>query len=105
MPLRQQPVDSHSSAQSFEGKITKPGDKLVLQDASIQATYQLDDQDKAKPFKGQNVKITATMDLNTNFLHGVDIAPSESKWFCDTSNENLQKRFRINRLGFKDRCC
>ena len=36
---QQQPVDSHSSAQSFEDKITKSGDKLVLQEASIQATY------------------------------------------------------------------
>ena len=76
---QQQPVDSQNSAQSFEGKITKSGDKLVLQDASSQATYQLDDQDKAKQFKGQNVKITATMDPNTNLLHVVDIAPSESK--------------------------
>src|ERR1700721_3250155 len=58
---QQQPVDSQNSAQSFEGKITKSGDKLVLQDASRQATYQLDDQDKAKQFKGQNVKIPATM--------------------------------------------
>jgi hypothetical protein len=76
---QQQPVDSQNSAQSFEGKITKSGDKLVLQDASSQATYQLDDQDKAKQFKGQNVKITATMDPNTNLLHVVEIAPSESK--------------------------
>ena len=76
---QQQPVDSQNSAQSFEGKITKSGDKLVLQDASSHATYQLDDQDKAKQFKGQNVKITATMDPNTNTLHVVDIAPSESK--------------------------
>jgi hypothetical protein len=76
---QQPPVDSQNSAQSFEGKITKSGDKLVLQDASSQATYQLDDQDKAKQFKGQNVKITATMDPNTNLLHVVDIAPSESK--------------------------
>jgi len=37
--IQQQPVHSQSSAQSFEGKITKPGDKLVLQEASIQATY------------------------------------------------------------------
>jgi hypothetical protein len=77
---QQQPVDSQSqSAQSFEGKITKAGDKLVLQDASGQAAYQLDDQDKAKQFKGQNVKVTATMDPNTNTLHVVDITPMESK--------------------------
>jgi hypothetical protein len=77
---QQQPVDSQSqSAQTFEGKVTKSGDKLVLQDASSQATYQLDDQDKAKEYKGQYVKVTATMDPNTNTLHVVDIAPTGSK--------------------------
>jgi hypothetical protein len=77
---QQQPADTQSqSAQSFEGKITKSGDKLVLQDSSSQAAYQLDDQDKAKQFKGQNVKVTATVDPNTNTLHVVDIAPLESK--------------------------
>jgi len=77
---QQQPADAQSrSAQSLEGKITKAGDKLVLQDSSSQAAYHLDDQDKAKRFKGQNVKVTATMDPNTNTLHVVDIAPLESK--------------------------
>jgi len=77
---QQQPADAQSqSAQSFEGKITKAGDRLVLQDSSSQAAYQLDDQDKAKQFKGQNVKVTATMDPNTNTLHVVDIVPLESK--------------------------
>jgi hypothetical protein len=77
---QQQPADAQShSAQSFEGKIMKAGDRLVLQDSSSNAAYQLDDQDKAKQFKGQNVKVTATMDPNTNTLHVVDIAPLESK--------------------------
>lgn len=77
-PQAQQPVDAQSqqSARSFEGKITKSGDKLVLQDASSQTNYQLDDQDKAKQFEGQSVKVMATMDPNTNTLHVVDISPS-----------------------------
>jgi len=75
----QQQVDTQSqqSARSFEGKIMKSGDKLVLQDASTQMAYQLDDQDKAKQFEGQNVKVTATMDSSTNILHVVDIGPLE----------------------------
>jgi hypothetical protein len=78
---QQQQVDAQGqqSAKSFEGKITKAGDKLVLQDTSTQTAYQLDDQDKAKQFEGQSVKITATMDPTTNILHVVDITPSESK--------------------------
>jgi uncharacterized protein DUF5818 len=77
-PQAQQPVDAQSqqSARSFDGKITKAGDKLVLQDASTQTNYQLDDQDKAKQFEGQSVKVTATMDPNTNTLHVVDISPA-----------------------------
>ena len=67
----------NQSARSFEGKITKSGDKLVLQDSSTQSSYQLDDQDKAKQYEGKNVKVMATMDPSTNTLHVVDIAPSE----------------------------
>jgi hypothetical protein len=74
----QQPVDAQTqqAARSFEGKIAKSGGKLVLQEASTQTSYQLDDQDKAKQFEGQSVKVMATMDANTNTLHVVDISPS-----------------------------
>jgi len=77
-PQAQTPVDAQSqqAARSFDGKITKAGDKLVLQDASTQTNYQLDDQDKAKQFEGQSVKVMATMDPTTNTLHVVDISPS-----------------------------
>ncbi|MBZ5664396.1 MAG: hypothetical protein LAO30_07290 [Acidobacteriia bacterium] len=78
----QQPVNTPSqqqSAQSFEGKITKSGDKFVLKDNATQAAYQLDDQDKAKQFEGKTVKVKATVDPNTNTLHIVDITPSESR--------------------------
>jgi hypothetical protein len=64
------------SARSFEGKIAKSGDKLVLQEASTQTAYQLDDQDKAKQFQGKNVTVMATLDTNTNTLHVVDINPA-----------------------------
>ena len=72
-------TNSQQSARSFEGKIMKSGDKLVLQEASTQTAYQLDDQDKAKQFQGKDVKVMATLDPNTNTLHIVDIAPSESR--------------------------
>jgi Protein of unknown function (DUF5818) len=76
-----QPVDTQSqhSAQSFEGTITKSGDKLVLTDSSTQATYQLDDQDKAKQYEGKKVTVMATMDANTSTLHVVDIAVPPSR--------------------------
>lgn len=77
----QQQVDAQNqqSSRSFEGKIAKSGDKLVLQESSTQTAYQLDDQTKAKQFEGKSVKVTATMDPNTNTLHVVDITPSESR--------------------------
>jgi hypothetical protein len=77
-PPAQQAVDAQTqqAARSFEGKITKAGDKLVLQEASTKTSYQLDDQDKAKQFEGQSVKVMATMDATTNTLHVVDISPS-----------------------------
>jgi len=69
-------TNSQQSARSFEGKITKSGDKLVLQESSTQTAYQIDDQDKAKQFQGKEVKVMATLDPNTNTLHVVDIAES-----------------------------
>src|ERR1700685_965213 len=81
MPQQQQTdaTNPQQSARSFEGKIAKSGDKLVLQESSTQTAYQLDDQDKAKQFQGKNVTVTATLDSSTNTLHIVDINPAESK--------------------------
>ena len=71
---------SQQSARSFEGKIQKSGDKLVLQDSASQTSYQLDDQDKAKQYEGRNVKVMGTVDSASNTLHVIDITPaSESR--------------------------
>jgi hypothetical protein len=78
-PQQQTDASSPQSARSFVGKISKAGDKLVLQEASTQTAYQLDDQDKAKQFQGKNVTVMATLDTNTNTLHVVDINPTETK--------------------------
>jgi hypothetical protein len=66
------------SAQSFEGKIMRSGDKLVLQENASKTAYQLDDQDKAKRFEGKDVKVMATVDAGTNSLHVVDITAVET---------------------------
>ena len=68
---------AHESVRSFEGKIIRSGNNLVLLDRAAQSSYRLDDQDKANHYKGKNVKVMATMDPNTkNLLHVVDITPS-----------------------------
>jgi len=66
------------SAQSFEGKITRSGDKLVLQENASKTAYQLDDQDKAKPYEGKNVKVMATGDASNNTVQVVAITPVDT---------------------------
>ena len=79
--LPQSQVDTSTqqrSAQSFEGKIMRSGDKLVLQENASRTAYQLDDQDKVKKFEGKDVKVMATVDAGTNSLHVVDITAVET---------------------------
>jgi hypothetical protein len=72
-------TNAQQSARAFEGKISKSGDQLVLQDSATQTSYKLDNQDKAKQFVGKSVKVMATVDTATNTLHVVDISASESR--------------------------
>lgn len=66
---------SASSAQSqpFTGTVVKAGEKYVLK--TPDATYQLDDQDKAKKFEGQQVKVNGSLDKSTSTIHIADINP------------------------------
>lgn len=74
----QQQMNDAQSARAFEGKIAKAGGKLVLQESSTGQAYLLDDQDKPKHYLGENVKVIATIDPNTNILHVVDITPADT---------------------------
>ena len=70
--------DSPSSMQntqgsSFTGTVVKAGGKYVLKTSDT--NYQLDDQNKAKQFVGQQVKINGTLDSNTSMIHISDISP------------------------------
>lgn len=64
---QQQPV------QKFQGTIVKSKDKYILQDKTSGATYQLDNQDKAKEFAGRDVRVTGTLDPSTNTIQVSDI--------------------------------
>ncbi len=78
-PLGQDPAAQQQpaqQAQTFTGKISKKDDKYVLRDASAKMTYDLDDQEKAKSFEGKDVKVTGTLDAQTNTIHVADIQPS-----------------------------
>jgi Protein of unknown function (DUF5818) len=65
-----------AAERTFTGMIAKSGDKFVLKDMAAKAEYQLDDQDKAKDFAGKEVKVTGTLDAQTNTIHVADIQPA-----------------------------
>ncbi len=60
---------TEQEVKTFTGKIMKAGEKYVFEDASSKVTYELDDQNKAKPYEGQKVKVTGTLDATNNTIH------------------------------------
>jgi flagellar basal body-associated protein FliL len=80
-PSQTQPSTDASSqasslqAQPITGTVVKEGDKYVLQAAGI--SYQLDDQEKAKKFEGQQVKVSGDLDKSTKTIRVSDIAAAK----------------------------
>lgn len=68
-------MNQSSQSQTFTGKIAKSGSKLVLKDDATKAAYVLDDQDKAKQFEGQTVKVTGTLDAQSHTIRVANIEP------------------------------
>jgi hypothetical protein len=60
-------------SQEFQGTIEKKQAKYVLEDKASGATYQLDNQDKAKEFVDKDVKVTGTLDPSTNTIEVSEI--------------------------------
>lgn len=54
----------------------KAGSPFVLHNATRKITYELDDQEKAKDFAGQTVKIIGTYDEASKTIHVEKIEPS-----------------------------
>jgi hypothetical protein len=65
-------ADSQSTA--FTGTVVKAGGKYVLKTSDM--NYQLDDQQKAKRFVGQQVQVSGNLDTNTSTIHVSDISPA-----------------------------
>ncbi len=64
-----QPARLQSPAvQTLTGTIVKDGGKYVLKVASS-GVYPLNDQDRAKQYEGEQVRVTGTLDANSNSLH------------------------------------
>ena len=65
---------SEASAGAFTGTVVKAGGKYWLKANGMK--YQLDDQQKAKKFEGQEVKVNGDLDKATSTIHVTDISPA-----------------------------
>ena len=76
-PSQSQPAQNNSqasptSAQSskeFTGTIVKENGAMMLKDGSSNVSYKLDDESKVKEYEGKQVKVTGTLDSQSNVIH------------------------------------
>jgi Protein of unknown function (DUF5818) len=73
-PDSSQTGSSAAATSAFTGQVVKAGGKYVLKANGM--SYQLDDQDKAKQFNGQTVKVNGELDKSTSTIHVTDISPA-----------------------------
>lgn len=73
-PNAQQQQDQHKS-QTFVGQVVKArnGQFALLTDKQAGKGFFLDDQEKAKQFEGQYVKVIGTLDVASNLIHVTNI--------------------------------
>ena len=74
------PAPSSGDAQTqealaFTGRVAKEQGQLVLKDPVTKMNYQLDDQAKAKPYVGKQVKVTGKLEMRSNTIHIESIEP------------------------------
>ncbi len=68
--------DQTQEALAFTGRVIKEQQgQLVLKDPITKMSYQLDDQAKAKPFVGKQVKVTGKLEMKSNTIHIEAIEP------------------------------
>jgi len=71
-----QSAEKAASEQTFNGKIVKSGDKLVLTADDNKTTYQLDDQQKAQYYLNKSVKVKGVLDASTGTIRISAIGPA-----------------------------
>ena len=62
------------AAQTFSGTIIRDGGRYVLKVAGT-TSYQLDDQEKAKSYAGQKVRVIGSLDTDGSLIHVTKIEP------------------------------
>lgn len=60
---------------SFTGRIANEEGKLVLKDPVTKVSYQLNDQSKAKPYFGKQVKVVGKLEIKSHTIHIDTIEP------------------------------
>lgn len=63
------PGGLHLDVRTLSGRISHRHGKFVFREGQQGTVYNLDDQQQAKSFYGKNVKITGTVDSQTNIVH------------------------------------
>ena len=69
VPTHTSQTQAQPEAKTFTGTILKSGENFVLSESGTKSRYLLDNQDKARPYEGKNVKITGTIDGASNLIH------------------------------------
>jgi len=62
------------AAQTFTGTISKEADSYVLK-VSDTSSYKLDDQDRARQYEGQRVRVIGRLDMGSNLIKVQRIEP------------------------------
>ncbi|HEX4485520.1 MAG TPA: DUF5818 domain-containing protein [Terriglobales bacterium] len=75
-PTAQAQTGSVDGVRMFAGSITHEKSGFVLKAGN--ASFKLDDQAKAKQFKGKTVQVTGTLNESTNTIHVEKIEASAS---------------------------
>ena len=61
-------ADQTQDALVFTGRIAQAKESLVLMDLITRITYQIDDQARAKPFAGHQVRIVGKLEMRSNTI-------------------------------------
>jgi hypothetical protein len=74
----EQPQTDQQKSQAYVGQVVKAknGQYALLINKQTGTGYYLDDQNKAKQFEGQNVKVIGTLDIASRTIHISDIEPA-----------------------------
>ena len=62
-------------ALAFTGRLANEQGRIVLQDPVTKMRYRLDDQSKARPYVGKQVKVIGKLEMKSNTIHIDSIEP------------------------------